>query len=730
MNGLSLFFYFASQNSQNRMMKNLIIVFLLIIPMIAPAQEKRLTLKDATYQNPEIMPKTLSQLSWMGESDAFTWVASSKLVKGTPQPEVHDTLLSLASLNKSVKVFAGDTMKAFPAITYINSTSFLYTFKNQLYVYDFAQNNLSSPNKFSEKASNIDIHKESKAVAYTVENNLYVAIQGKEIAVTRDDKKGIVNGQSVHRDEFGISKGTFWSPSGNYLAFYRMDETMVTDYPLVNIDARVAEVQNIKYPMAGMKSHVVTVGVFDVKTGTVVFMKTGEPAEQYLTCVTWDPSEKYIYIALLNRDQDHLCLNQYSVATGEFIRTLFEEKNDKYVEPLHPLYFLKVQPDQFVWLSRRDGNLHLYLYNTRGELIKQLTSGDWEVTAYLGADETTGRFFFSSVMDSPIADNLYTVDMKTRKITRISEGHGTHSGSVNMSGKYVLDQYSSTAVTREIRLLDTKGNLVRLLLPDSNPLKDYKLGETGIFTIKASDGCDLYCRLIKPADFDPQKKYPVYFYVYGGPHSQLVTDSWLGGANLFFYYMAQQGYVVFTLDNHGTSNRGLKFEQAIFRNLGVLEANDQIKGVEYLKTLPYVDADRIGVDGWSYGGFMAITLMLKYPGVFKIATAGGPVTDWKYYEVMYGERYMDTPDQNPEGYKNACLLNYVNKLQGKLLIIHGTMDPTVVWQNSLTFLKKCIEEGKQVDYFVYPGYPHNVRGKDRMHLYEKLLSYFDENLKK
>jgi len=710
-------------------MRHLSIVFLFVIPLLALAQEKKLTLKDAAYQNPEIMPKSLSQLRWMGNSDAFTWVVSNKLAKGTPRSEVRDTLLSLATLNKSVKVFTGDTLKVFPAITYINAESFLFTFKHQLFVYNLSQNNLSSPNRLSEKATNTDIHEKSQAAAYTIENNLFVAIGGKELAVTRDEDKGIVNGHTVHREEFGIDKGTFWSPSGNYLAFYRMDETMVTDYPLVNTDTRVAEVENIKYPMAGMKSHEVTVGIFDVKTQSLVFMNTGEPAEQYLTCVTWDPSEKYLYIALLNRDQNHLRLNQYSVATGEYIRTLFEEKDDKYVEPLHPLYFLEKTPDQFIWLSRRDGYQHLYLYNTKGQLIKQLTSGNWEVTAYLGGDEEAGKFYFSSVKESPIQDNLYSVEMKSGKVIRLDTEHGTHYGIFNSGGTYVIDQYSSTDVTREIRLLDARGKLIQVLLPDKNPLKDYQLGEMTIFTLKASDSTDLYCRIIKPADFDPAKKYPVYFYVYGGPHSQLVSDSWLGGANLFFYYMAQQGYVVFTLDNHGTSNRGLKFEQAIHRNLGVLEADDQLKGVEYLKTLPYVDADRIGVDGWSYGGFMAITLMLKHPGVFRIASAGGPVIDWKYYEVMYGERYMDTPEQNPEGYKNASLLNYVSNLQGRLLIMHGSMDPTVVWQNSLAFLKKCIEEGKQTDYFVYPGYPHNVRGKDRMHLYEKLLLYYDENLK-
>ncbi len=505
---------------------------------------------------------------------------------------------------------------------------------------------------------------------------------------------------------------------------------MVGDYPLVNIDTREAQVENIKYPMAGMTSEEVTLGVFDMKTYTTVFMKTGEPKDHYLTCVTWDPTEKFIYIAELNRDQNDLKLNKYNALTGDFVATLFEEKNDDYVEPLHPLYFLKNKPDEFIWFSQRDGYQHLYLYNTKGVLLKQITSGYWVVTDYLGTDDKERFVFFTATKDGPIQNNIYSVDLKTGNYQRISPDHGTHYGMVSHSGDYVIDIYSSTEIVREYDMLDAKGNIVQVLQENSDPLKDYDLGKTSVFTIKAEDGTDLYCSMITPADFDSTKKYPVFLYVYGGPHSQLVTDSWLGGAGLFLNYIAEQGYVVFTLDNHGTSNRGLAFEQAIFRNLGTLEVADQMKGVEYLKYLPFVDPARIGVNGWSYGGFMTLSLMLKNPGVFKAACAGGPVIDWKYYEVMYGERYMDTPESNPEGYKNASLLNYVDQLTGKVLIINGTMDKTVVWQNSLTFIKKCVDEGKQLDYFVYPDHEHNVRGKDRVHLYQKIADFFDENLKK
>jgi len=457
-------------------------------------------------------------------------------------------------------------------------------------------------------------------------------------------------------------------------------------------------------------------------------VKTEGPADQYLTSVTWDPSGDFIYIAILNREQNHLKLNKYNASTGDFIEQLFEEKHPKYVEPESNLYFLADKPDQFIWQSERDGWNHLYLYNTKGELIKQLTKGNWVVTEIIGLFPGD-MLWYKSTQESPIQQNIYKLKISSDKITRVSPDHGTHNAIVSKSGKYVIDIFSSTDISREYKLLNSKGKIIRTIKEDIQPLADYNLGETTIFKLKSAEGVEFFSRMIKPMDFDSTKKYPVIVYVYGGPHAQLITDSWLGGAGLFLNYLAQQGYIVFTIDNRGTANRGRDFEQSIHRNLGVKEVADQMVGVNFLLTLPYVDADRIGVDGWSYGGFMTISMMVDNPGVFKVGVAGGPVIDWKYYEVMYGERYMDTPEENPEGYKNACLLNKVDSLDGKLMIIHGTMDPTVVWQNSLQFIKIAIDKDKQIDYFVYPGHGHNMRGVNRAHLYKKILTYFDDYLK-
>lgn len=713
-----------------KILKPSVLVFLVVcLSYSSFSQEKLLTLKDAVWMNPEIYPSSIKQLKWIGDKNQFSYVDNNKLISGRASSNKRDTILSIDQINAALTKIQADSIKRFPRISWLDNNSFRFYQKNKLLVFDIQTNSVKVVNEINEKAAGKDLETNNFGIAYTIDNNLFVAIDNNEIQITKDENKGIVNGQSVHRSEFGIHKGTFWSPKGNYLAFYRMDETMVTNYPLVDINNRIAKLDNEKYPMAGMKSHQVTLGIYNINTKETIFVKTGEPAEKYLTNISWGPEEKYIYIAVLNRDQNHLKLNQYDVKTGAFIKTLFEEKSKKYVEPENGMTFLKTKNDHFIWFSERDGFNHLYLFNTNGELIKQLTKGDCVVTGLIGFDKNEKHLYFSSTKKSPLQNNIYSLNLKTGKLVKISQAEGTHRASFSKSGKYMIDVYSSLDVTRKYSILDSRGKTKQILLEDKDPLKDYNLGGMDIFTIKNNNDDELYCRLIKPMNFDAEKKYPVIIYVYGGPHAQMITNSWLGGAGLFLNYLSQQGYIVFTLDNRGSANRGFEFESSIHRNIGTVELEDQMAGVDYLKSLPFVDTTRIGVDGWSYGGFMTVSMLLKNPGVFKAGVAGGPVIDWKYYEVMYGERYMDTPESNPEGYKNACMLNYAKNLDDRLLIIHGTNDPTVVWQNSLSFVKKCVDEGVLLDYFVYPGHGHNVRGKDRIHLYKKIVQYFDDYLK-
>ncbi len=711
----------------NILKRTLLTLSVVLVSFYGFSQEKQLTYQDAVYMNPAIYPVRVPQLQWLPESDYYVYEKQNTLYRVSAKGGSETQLFSLDDLNGQMTVQDRDSLKRMPRVHFLSDHLAYFRRQGNWFLYDLENNTLKLFNIIPDTAENVDFNTKTKRIAFTLGNNLYMADDGDIIQITHDKDKGIVNGQTVHRVEFGINTGTFWSPDGKKLAFYRKDETMVADYPLVNINTRIATVENIKYPMAGEKSHQVTLGVFDPATGKTVFMKTGEPKDHYLTAVTWDPSGKYIYIAILNRDQNHLKLNKYDVTTGNLVKTLFEESDPKYVEPEHPLYFNPERPDRFVWFSERDGFDHLYLYDITGKMLKQLTKGDWVVTGFLGW-KGKDKLFFKATKESPLQQNIYSLNIKSGKITRVTPDHGTHTALISPSGKYAIDIYSNTETAREYKLVDQKGKTIRVIKENNHPLKDYKLGKTKIFTLHPDNSPELYCRLITPPDFDSSKQYPVIVYVYGGPHAQLVTDSWLGGGGLFLNMLAQKGYIVFTLDNRGSANRGKDFEQAIFRHCGSVEVDDQMYGVNWLKQQPYVDTTRIGVDGWSYGGFMTISLKLKNPGVFKVAVAGGPVIDWKYYEVMYGERYMDTPQTNPEGYKQSSLLNYVDNLEGKLLIIHGALDKTVVWQHSLLFTQKAIKHGKQLDYFVYPNHEHNVRGKDRAHLYKKIVDYFDANL--
>jgi dipeptidyl-peptidase 4 len=705
----------------------------------APAaqQKKTLTMAEAVLAR-GLMPKNLAGLAFIPGATTVAWVRGEgdkeELITGTPDGSDEKVVVTKAVLRQAMTDAGAADPKAlgFGNTRWLPSGRLAVNTGSALYHFDPKTSKATRLAAWNADGDNVDADPTGTRVAYTQAQNLYVSGGGADnIAVTAEANSAIVNGQAAHRSEFGITKGTFWSESGQKLAFYRMDQTMVTDYPLVDITPLPAAEKLIKYPMAGGKSHHVTVGVYDVAAKKTVFLQTGEPAEQYLTNISWAPDEKSIYIAVVNRGQNELKLNQYDATTGAFIKTLFEEKDSRYTEPEHGLSFVPGKPGQFVWQSRRDGFRHLYLYDTSGKLLRQLTRGEWEVTDLLGFDAKGQRAYYSGTAESPLERHTYSVELSGGEPRKITQGTGTHTTQISDDGRFLLDNFSSSVAPRAIRAIEcATAKSKRLLLKADDPTSGYDLGEMRLFPIKAADGqTDLYCRLITPPHFDPQKKYPVVIYVYGGPHVQLVTDSWLGGGNLWMQLMAQKGYVVFTVDSRGSGNRGLKFEQATFRQLGTAEMADQLKGVEYLKTLPYVDGNRIGVHGWSFGGFMTTSLLTRTPAnTFRAGVAGGPVIDWKFYEVMYTERYMDTPQENPEGYKTASLLNYVPNLKNKLLMIHGTVDDVVVWQQSLAYVKKCVDEGVQLDYFVYPGHPHNVRGKDRVHLMQKVTDYFDANL--
>ncbi len=696
------------------------------------AQDKKFTMQEAVLGlRSNLAIQNLKQLSWLPGSENFVYLNDStqSFIRTSLPSGKTDTFLTLSTINK---IAGGEALKKMPPINWVTSGYFYFS-KNGQYFKGINSNNVWYGNawaKLPENAENIKMDKGATQIAYTVDNNLFLVDEkGNFQQVTNENDANIISGQSVHRNEFGIDGGIFFSPKSNLLAFYKMDQTMVADYPIIDWSVVPAINKNIKYPMSGQQSHHVQVGVYNPETKQTIYLQTGLPLDHYLTCVTWSPDEKNIYVAVLNREQNHMQLNKYDAITGAFIKTLFEEKNKKYVEPQHPLEFLPGKPSQFLWWSQKDNYMHLYRYDTSGKMLNAVTKGDWLVNDILGFDENNNKVIIVANKETPLGKNLYSVEWEKGTVTRLDKNDGVHNVSVSSNGKYFIDNFQNATTPRIINYASVDGKIEKNMLTATDPLATYERAQVRNVTLKAEDGTPLYGKLMLPAHFDSTKKHPVIVYLYNGPHVQLIQNSYPQSGNLWYELLTQKGYVVFSMDGRGSSNRGLEFEQATFRQLGTLEMDDQLKGVEYLKSLPYVDAERMGVHGWSFGGFMTTSLMLRHPDVFKCGVAGGPVIDWSMYEVMYTERYMDTPEENPKGYEANNLLTKTDKLKGKLLMIHGAQDDVVVWQHSINFIKACVDNGTQVDYFVYPGHPHNVQGKDRVHLMQKVTDYFDMYLK-
>lgn len=723
-------------------MRTLFLLISLTVACNAMAQLKQFTLEDLNYggNNYYNMSPKNQYYTWWGDELVRTDVEKCFVVdKKTGKEKV---MFSLDEVNSWID--ANDSVY----VRHLYNATFPYSGKTLVMLGNRYETILVDWKAKKQVWSSGEIGSEaaewcpqSKATAYVKDWQLYVGdADGVQHKITSDGSSDIVYGKSVHRDEFGIYKGTFWSPDGQKLAFYRMDQSMVADYPLVNTSTRIATLEADKYPMAGEAMHKVTVGVYDMKTDKTIYLKAGDPTDRYFTNVSWSPDSRTIYIQELNRDQNDMQLVSYDAVSGNRLKVLYTEQHDKYVEPQHPITFLPWDSSKFILQSQKDGYNHLYIFDKDGNQLKQLTQGKWVVLDILGFNAAKKQVIIRSTECNPLQNNLFAVDVKTGKRTLLDNGRGCHanvwqadggcSSALSASGTFIYDSYTEPDVPRNIDVIDIAKVSRRQLFSAENPWKGYDVPEYSCGTIKAADGStDLYYRMVKPTNFDPQKKYPTVIYVYGGPHARNVEARWNWYSRGWETYMAQKGYLLFILDNRGSKDRGRDFEQATFRHLGQEEMKDQVKGAEFLKSLPYVDADRIGVHGWSFGGFMTISLMVNYPDIFKVGVAGGPVIDWSLYEVMYGERYMDTPQDNPEGYEQTNLIRKAKDLKGKLQIIQGMNDPTVVPQHCMQFIHECNIVGTQPDFYVYPGEPHNMRGHQSTHLHERITQYFEDYLK-
>ena len=705
-------------------MKKTILLSTLFLSASLLAQKKNISMEDAVLGlSTNLRIENLNQVQWIPNQNAYTQNVKTAYGEALIKKEVPSL--------KTDTIFRSSQFenKRIPALNWINDKQAYFSTKTG-YKTITTSGQQADWLKLPDNAENVEFDATNNQVGYVIDNNLFfVDKAGKTHQVTNDGKYEIVNGKSVHQNEFGIHKGIFISPKGNLVAFYRMDQTVVTDYPIIDWSVQPAVNKNIKYPFAGTKNHTVRLGVYNPSTQKTIFLETQPEVDHYLTSVTWSPDEKHIYIALLSRNQKHMELNQYDAISGKLIKTLFKEDDAKYVEPQNELHFIPGKSNEFIWWSQRDGFMHLYRFNTDGKLLNQITKGDWIVTDLVGENAKKKELLVMTTKDSPKERQLYAVNWENGKLRKITTDAGTHNVSVSSNGEYIVDNWSNDNTPRKIDVIAANGKLKQNILTAQNPLANYNTAKVENITLKADDGTDLYGKLIYPTNFDQSKKYPVIVYLYNGPHAQLITNRFPATGNLWYDHLAEKGYVVFTMDGRGSANRGLKFEQTIHGNVGTTEMNDQMKGVDFLKTLPFVDADRMGIHGWSYGGFMTTSFMLRKPDVFKVGVAGGPVLDWTQYEIMYTERYMESPQDNPEGYKTSNLINRTKDLKGKLLMIHGAQDPVVVWQHSVDFVREAVKNGVQMDYFIYPGHEHNVRGKDRVHLMQKITDYFDLYLK-
>ncbi|MGJ1410081.1 DPP IV N-terminal domain-containing protein [Sphingobacterium thalpophilum] len=725
-------------------MKRIALFFLLASALTSQAQ-RNLNLEETVYGSRTYAPASIASPSWIPSTNKLSYLDKSYqnlLFKGAADNWNENGLASKSDLEAALKTAIPDEtfrLSIFPYdYKWRDANTLLLQVDGKSKAYTVAYNTKSKTIESfignDSQGANREVAPDLSKIAYLIDNNISIVDKnGKVTTVTNDTDKGIVNGSDyTHRQEFGIKKGMWWSAQNDKLLYYRKDETMVANYPLPQWAPKIAGIKWIKYPMAGQKSEEVSLVVYNTTTGQKVTLQTGDRSEQYLTAVTWDPSGKYVYVGVLNRGQNDLKFNKYDAATGDLIKTLFEETATTWVEPETPLTFLPNKTDQFLYQSDRDGYNQLYLYNTEGKLVKKLGHNDIVLETLLDFSADGNKISYIGVTNNGLDRQLFEVDLKSGKTIQLTNEPGMHLASVSSDGKYLYDQYSNLNTPNNIQIKELKSGKATQLLKTENPFSG-KIHNPRIEFVQltSADGkYPLTGRIIYPNDFDPAKKYPVMYYLYGGSHSQLVSNRWLGGAGYFDMYMAQQGYIVFTMDNRGTNYRGRDFYTATHRKLGQNEMADQLKGIEFLKSKPFVDQGRMGIFGWSFGGFMTTSFMLHHNDIFKAAVAGGPVIDWKFYEVMYGERYMDTPQENPEGYKLTSLLNKADQLKGRLLIIHGAQDPVVVQQNSMEFIEACIKAGKQVDYFLYPTHEHNVMGRDRIHMYEKIADYFNQHLKK
>jgi len=603
------------------------------------------------------------------------------------------------------------------------------------YVYD------SNSGKFTKLSNNgkqrlATFSPDGRKVAFVRDNNLFIKDleSDTEKQITSDGlKNNIINGATdwVYEEEFSFSKAFFWSPDGNKIAFYRFDESNVKEFQFTEWGDLYPKEYKYKYPKAGEANSVIKILVYDVNDENTKEMDIGEDTDIYIPRIKWTNDPSLLAIQWMNRLQNHLKILLTEVNTGTN-SVIYDETNKYYIDITDNLTFFK-DNKRFIFTNEQDGFNHIYLYSMNGELINQVTKGQWDVTGFKGVDEKKGLVYFTSAETSPLNRELYVIKLNGKSKKKLSERDGSNRAVFSNSYKYYVNSFSSATTPPYITVNEANGKVIRVLKDNSDlldTLAEYDFSFKEFFKFTTSEGIELNGWMIKPPDFDPEKKYPVLMNVYGGPGSQTVLNSWR--ANMWNQMLSQKGIILVSVDNRGTGARGEKFKKMTYLQLGKYETIDQIEAAKYLGSLSYVDSTRIGIWGWSYGGYMSSLCITKGADFFSMAIAVAPVTNWRYYDNIYTERFMRTPQENPDGYDDNSPINHVSELKGKYLIIHGTADDNVHLQNTMDMVTALVNANKQFDMQLYPNSNHGIYTgpNTTMHLYTRLTDFITENLLK
>lgn len=716
------------------------LILLLLLPALSFGQ-KQITLDDVTVNN-TFAQKSVSGINWMNDGKFYSSLSDNKILKyDVTTGQTAEVIVDGNSLTPKIQIqgytFSQDEKKLL--LTTAMESIYRRSYKAEYYIYDLLTKTLTPLSK-NGKQQYATFSPDVSHIAFTRSNNLfYVKVQDmSEVQVTDDGKfNRIINGSTdwVYEEEFGFAQAFYWSPNGQKLAYYRFDESMVKEYNLQkwNRGQLYPEDYRFKYPKAGETNSVVEIVFYDLASKQKVKPDLGSDQDIYIPRAQWTTDPNLFSVRKMNRLQNEAELIHIHATTGA-TQVILKEVSDTYVDMEYTDELIYTADKKyFIAASERSGYKHLYWYSIDGKLIHPITTGNWEVTQLVGYDEKAKTVYYLSTEGNYLNRTFYSISMDGKKKTKLSNQEGWHSINLSKDNQFYIDNFSNAAQPLTVSLFKTKGNALVKVLEANESLKktlnEYGIGPKEFFTYKSADGTtDLDGYLIKPFNFDASKNYPVLVYQYSGPRSSSVSNSFGGGYFYWYHMLAQQGVLVAVIDTRGTGNRGEKFAKMTYKQLGKYELEDLLAGARHLGALPFIDEARIGIFGWSYGGYMTSLAMTKGGGVYKLGIAGAPVTNWRFYDTIYTERFLQTPQLNPGGYDDNSPTTYAANLQGKFLLIHGTGDDNVHFQNSVALEDGLIRAGKQFRSFYYPDLPHGWGGKPRQHLLVMMTEFIQENL--